>query len=173
MDAQPGAAGADHCADFAQDDAGDFFDRMRAAEQFADGVQQVDFLVACRQLGAQCDGGAFGFEDGEYDRKDVARDLFGTLPAASGTISRKSPGESGRASHDAASPCGAARGARRRGGRTRDQLPTVTVEPPQPQRRARKRTQRREDAAEFTHWRGSVIQMVFPWSLKATSSARR
>ncbi len=75
VDAKPGAPRADDRGDFAQDHGGDFVDRVRAAKQFANRVEQVDLFVARGNFGGECRDSSYRLEKTLDDANDMRRDL--------------------------------------------------------------------------------------------------
>ncbi len=168
-DAQRRAARAHDGGHLAQNQRGHVVHRPRTPQQFADGVEEVNLLVSRRELPSELDGIPLGVKNDLDDREQSRREVvvavsfqwhhFEEHPRRLGQRQpgrRILPGGAGRTR---------GRGA---GGGTRQQAPSLTVELPESQGGTGQRAERREGPAEVVQQRGSVIQMVFPRSLKAT-----
>ena len=145
------AARADHRRNLAQDSTGGLIQPDRVAEDLADRVDQVDFLVAPRQLGR--DLGRFLFR--LQHRADDVGELGGGALPASLYLEPGIGGGGNRLEHGG--PVGSLR---------------TAFATQQTQRCPRKRREHRQQTLEPCHPARSVRQMPLPFSLNATSSTR-
>src|SRR5207253_10136059 len=80
-------ARADHRRDFAENAVGGFVEANRMTEDFADRIDQIDFLISARQLGGDLAGFFFGAHHGTDHFSELDR-----LPLATAIRSHLEPG---------------------------------------------------------------------------------